>query len=110
VTDGTAARGTTERLAAAHERITDARRRLPDIEKRLAELAGLVITREEAQTALRDFYGVWNNLIPREQARLLKLIFTTVEYDARAGTVSVTFRPTGIAALCRRPPGVEEAA
>jgi len=110
VTDGTAARGTTERLAAAHERITDARRRLPDIEKRLAELAGLVITREEAQTALRDFDGVWNNLIPREQARLLKLIFTTVEYDARAGTVSVTFRPTGIAALCRRPPSVEEAA
>ena len=41
------------------------------------------------------------NLSPREQARVLKLIFATVEYDANAATVAVTFRPTGIAALCR---------
>lgn len=108
VTDGSTARGATERLAAVHERITDARQRLPELEKRFAELEGQVITREEAQAALRDFDGVWNNLIPREQARLLKLVFAAVEWDARASSVSVTFRPTGISALCRR--RTEEAA
>ncbi|MDX9911195.1 MAG: hypothetical protein RBS39_05140 [Phycisphaerales bacterium] len=30
------------------------------------------------------------------------MIFTSVEYDADAATVAVTFRPTGIAALCFR--------
>jgi site-specific DNA recombinase len=107
-TEGMAARGATERLAVVHERIADAHQRLPGLDKRLADLECEVITRDEAQAALRDFDDVWNELIPREQARLLKLIFATVEYDARAGTVSVTFRPTGIAALCKR--RVEEAA
>jgi len=108
VLDGSTAKGTTARLAEVHERITNARQRLPDLDKRLAELEAQTITREEAQASLRDFDGVWNNLIPREQARLLRLIFTKVEYDADSSSVSVTFRPTGIAALCKK--RAEEAA
>ena len=37
-----------------------------------------------------------------------RIVFERVEYDAAASSVSVTFRPTGIAALCKR--RVEEAA
>jgi site-specific DNA recombinase len=49
-----------------------------------------------------DFDGLWQSLIPREQARLLKLLISTVEYDGDASTVSVTFRPTSIRVLIDR--------
>ncbi len=38
-------------------------------------------------------------LTPKEQVRVLELLIERVEYDGEAGTVSVTFRPTGIRAL-----------
>lgn len=91
----------TAKLANAHGRITNSRQRLGEVEARLAEMDATAISRDEARKALKEFDGVWANLSPREQARVLKLIFTTVEYDADAATVAVTFRPTGIAALCR---------
>ncbi|MFO0493007.1 MAG: hypothetical protein ACK51T_11320, partial [bacterium] len=91
----------TGKLAHAHGRITNSRQRLGEVEARLAEMDATAISRDEARKALKEFDGVWANLSPREQARVLKLIFTTIEYDADAATVAVTFRPTGIAALCR---------
>jgi site-specific DNA recombinase len=90
------------RLAQAHERITEGRRRLGEVGARIKEIDGEAITREEARKALKEFDAVWANLSPREQARLLKLLFSSVDYDGKAGTISVTFRPTGIAALSRR--------
>jgi len=105
---GSAERGATERLATVHDRLTHIRQRLPEVEKELAALESEAITREDAKAALAEFDEVWSNLIPREQARLLNLIFERVEYDAATSSVSVTFRPTGIAALCKR--RVEEAA
>ena len=78
------------------------------VETRSAELDADTITREEAAAAFADFDSLWQNLIPREQARLLRLLISTVEYDATAGTVAVTFRPTSIRALLAR--RLEEAA
>jgi site-specific DNA recombinase len=94
--------------AAEIERLTHIRQRLPEVEKELAVLESEAITREDAKAALAEFDEVWSNLIPREQARLLNLVFERVEFDAAGSSVSVTFRPTGIAALCKR--RVEEAA
>ena len=108
VTEDSATPGATGRLAFVHERISAGRKRLPDLDARIAEIDNGAITREEAQGALREFDAVWANLTPREQARVLRLLLSTVEYDADGGTVSVTFRPTGIAALCKR--RLEEAA
>ena len=42
------------------------------------------------------------SLAPREQARSLRLLIERVGYDGRDGTVTVTFRPLGIEALCRK--------
>ncbi len=102
VADEAPTTGVTGLLAHLHERITAARLRLPELDARVAEIDAGMVTRTEAEAALRDFDAVWSNLIPREQARLLRLLLSSVEYDAAAGTVAVTFRPTGIAALCRR--------
>ncbi|MBX3368738.1 MAG: recombinase family protein [Phycisphaeraceae bacterium] len=108
VSDKSGASGVSGRLVQAHERISDGRRRLAEIEARIKTGEGEAIPREEACAALREFETVWANLSPREQARVLKLIFSKVEYDGVASTISVTFRPSGIAALCRRK--LEEAA
>src|SRR5690606_41449874 len=56
----------------------------------------------DAQAAFADFDHLWKNLSPREQARLLKLLISSVDYDGQAGTISVTFRPTSIRSLINR--------
>ncbi|HCT43627.1 MAG TPA: resolvase, partial [Phycisphaerales bacterium] len=63
---------------------------------------GQQIDPDEAKGMLVDFDEVWGNLIPREQARLLKLLIETVEYDSASQSVSVTFRPSGIKSLATK--------
>jgi site-specific DNA recombinase len=108
IADGNPTTAVTSRLAHVHEQITGARKRLGEVDARLGVIDGATITREEAREALHEFDTVWANLSPREQARVLKLLFSKVEYDAATATIAVTFRATGIAALCRR--RLEEAA
>jgi len=92
----------TARIADLHERLSDADQRLPELDARIAELECQTVTQAEARAALADFDSLWESLIPREQARLLNLLISTVEYDGEAGTVSVTFRPTSIRSLINR--------
>jgi len=89
----------TNRMAALHEQLLDIDQRLPTIEERITELVAQAISDKEARTVFSRFDDLWNNLTPREQARLLNLLIEKVEYDGKAGTVSVTFRPTSIRTL-----------
>ena len=57
------------------------------------------LDQEEATRLLAGFEGVWEQLIPREQARVLRLLIEHVEYDSESQSVSVTFRPSGISSL-----------
>jgi septal ring factor EnvC (AmiA/AmiB activator) len=93
---------TTSRIADLHERISAAERRRIELDERIAELERETVSQAEAESAFADFDTLWANLIPREQARLLSLLISTVEYDGEAGTISVTFRPTSIRALIDR--------
>ncbi len=86
-------------IADLNQQTAEADRRLPDLELAIAELEAESVTPAEAQAAFSDFDALWGSLIPREQARLLKLLLTVVEYDGDAGTVSVTFRTTSIRSL-----------
>lgn len=101
VADGATTSNVTSRIADLNERISDAEQRRPELDARMAELERETMSRAEAEAAFADFDSLWNNLIPREQARLLNLLISNVEYDAIAGTVAVTFRPTSINALVR---------
>ncbi|MBN2130105.1 MAG: recombinase family protein, partial [Sedimentisphaerales bacterium] len=98
----------TARMADLHQRLSVAEQRLPELDARVAELEGQTVTQAEAVATFADFDGLWESLIPREQARLLRLLIARVEYDGQAGTVSVTFRPTDIRSLNNR--RTEEAA
>ncbi len=108
ITTGGTTPAETEQIADLNDQIEEAVRRQPELDARIAELNDETVTHEEAKAAFADFDTLWNYLIPREQARLLKLLLSAVDYDAQAGSVSVTFRPTGIRALVQR--RMEEAA
>lgn len=45
-----------------------------------------------AKQEIKSFDGLWGSLIPREQARVLKLLIERVEYDAKKGCVHVKYR------------------
>jgi len=93
---------TTSRIADLHTRLADANRQEPQLKARMAELDSETVTHADAQAAFADFDHLWKNLSPRQQARLLKLLIASVDYDGQAGTVSVTFRPTSIRSLIDR--------
>ena len=102
VADNKTSADVTSRIADLNQRITDADRRLPELERAVADLEAETISQAEAQAAFTDFDGLWESLIPREQARLLQLLLTSVDYDGDDGTVSVAFRPTSIRSLINR--------
>ena len=108
VAKGESAADITARLTELHERLAEADHRLPELESRVAELESQTVSPDQARAVFADFDSLWASLIPREQARLLKLLIEQVEYDGAAGTISVTFRPTGIRALLDR--NLEDAA
>jgi len=102
VTSGKATTDVTAQIADLHARLSASDQRLPDLDSRIAELESQTVTQAEARAVFADFDSLWQSLIPREQARLLKLLISTVEYDGEAGTVSVTFRSTSIRSLIDR--------
>lgn len=87
------------RLADLHERVQSGERRLAEIVDERGRLQGEVIDEDEAIDALRRFDPVWDALTPGEQVRVLELLVERIDYHGADGTVSVTFRPTGIRAL-----------
>ena len=93
---------TVERYEAIRQDILAAIAKLS--ERRATEIhqertAVLVIDPDEVGQALRDFAPVWETLTPQEQTRVVGLLVARVDYDDKAGTVVVTFRPTGIMAV-----------
>ncbi|NJO55652.1 MAG: recombinase family protein [Rhodospirillales bacterium] len=101
-TSGKSSADVTERLADLQTRLLASDQRLPKLNARILALEGQTITQVQARAVFADFDSLWQSLIPREQARLLKLLISAVEYDGDAGTVSVTFRPTSIRSLINR--------
>jgi site-specific DNA recombinase len=57
---------------------------------------------EDLKAALASFDTVWDQLFPRERARILALLIERVVYTRTTGDVSITFRPSGVASLGRR--------
>ena len=87
------------RLADLHDRVAAAERRLRDIRDEIDVLRDGMVGEHEIKSALSDFDGLWAAMSPKEQARVIQLLVEKVVYDGAAGTVSVTFLPSGIRAL-----------
>jgi len=91
--------GTAARLSDLHERIRTGEDRLAQIKSELEILETGRIDENAVRQALTEFDAVWENLAPKEQARVLRLLIDRVEYDGAKGKVAITFRPSGLQAL-----------
>jgi site-specific DNA recombinase len=87
------------RLADLQERLRYAEQRAAEIQTRLDALDHERITEGEVAAALGSFDPVWNALSPREQVRVIHLLIERVDYDGGAGTLAITFHPSGLKAL-----------
>jgi site-specific DNA recombinase len=89
----------TARIADLHERVAKAETQLAEWTKQVEEAERERLEAEDVATAFADFDDVWNALSPREQAQVLALLVSRVEFNAEDSTVAVTFHPSGIRSL-----------
>ncbi|MCC6910145.1 MAG: recombinase family protein [Phycisphaerales bacterium] len=87
--------GTAARLGDLHERIRSGEERLAQIRSDIQAQEANRIDENAVRQALTEFDAVWENLAPKEQARVLRLLIERVEYDGAKGKVAITFRPGG---------------
>ena len=92
-------------LAELHAKAEAAEARLRALSRDVARETASLATKAEVDGALGTFDEVWANLTPREQARVVRLLVSRVDYDGERGSVAITFRDVGLAA-----PAGEEAA
>ena len=65
----------------------------------LQSLQRELIDEADVTTALAQFDTVWQALKVAEQNRLIRLLIERVDYSGEAGTIVVTFQPSGIRTL-----------
>ncbi|MBE0564603.1 MAG: recombinase family protein [Krumholzibacteria bacterium] len=89
------------RLAQLEDEASRLATRLADIAQERAAAADAPLCQEDLTAALGLFTPVWDALYPAERARIIELLVERVEVDGEAGTLAVTFHPTGIKALAQ---------
>jgi site-specific DNA recombinase len=91
---------------AAVTRLAELQTRLTQVEQRLARLRGQMealqqerLDQAAAQEALTGLVPAWETMTPDEQARVVHLLVSRVDYDGRHGKASITFEPLGLKTL-----------
>ncbi|MAT16304.1 MAG: resolvase [Planctomyces sp.] len=86
-------------LARYQEIIRLGEQRMTEIRDELLVLNRQLVDAGEIASACRLFDPLWETLNPREQCRILHMLVQQVAYDGEAGTVAISFHPTGIKSL-----------
>lgn len=102
-----AGENTPEGAVAVQDRIRELDQMATEVRDRIVSLSREIVDEREVAAALSAFEPVWDTLGPKEQARIIHLLVERVDYDGKAGTIAVTFRPNGIKILAQQ---LEEAA
>jgi site-specific DNA recombinase len=89
------------RSADLLERIGAAQKRIDEIDLDLDDLRHQVIDEKDVAGAMAEFDALWESLSPRERSRVIELLIERVDYDGDAGTVAVSFRPTGFKQIAK---------
>ena len=93
---------TVDEIAELQERIRVAEQRATEVREQTVALNRELVDEREVEAALSVFDPVWDTLSPREQARIIQLLVERVDYNGKDGTVSLTFRPSGIKTLAKQ--------
>jgi site-specific DNA recombinase len=98
--------GSGESGGGAVTRLAELQARLAQIEQRLTRLRGqMEVLQQErldeaaATQALSGLVPAWEAMPPDEQARVLHLLVSRVDYDGQQGKASITFQPLGLKTL-----------
>jgi len=89
------------KASEVREQAVKAEQKVTRLAEELIRLKAQQIDRADVAAALSAFDPAWEQLTPKEQARVIRLLVERVEYDGKAATVAVTFHPSGIKALAR---------
>jgi site-specific DNA recombinase len=92
--------------SGAVTRLAELQARLGQIEQRLTRLRGQReawqqerLDEAAATEALSALLPAWPTMTPNEQARVVRLLVSRVDYDGQHGKASITFQPLGLKTL-----------
>lgn len=88
-----------ERLAQVDEALAGLDRCHEELRAERLALRGAVVDEADLRGALVAFEPLWDELVPRERARVLALLVERVTFDGRTNEVSISFRPNGLRGL-----------
>jgi site-specific DNA recombinase len=98
--------GSGEPGGGAVSRLADLQARVGQVEQRLARIRAQVeavrqqrLDEAAATQALAGLDPAWEAMTPGEQARLVRLLVSRVDYDGARGKVAITFHPLGLKTL-----------
>jgi site-specific DNA recombinase len=93
----------TDRLAEVAERSRQISEQIREIEEELADAAKNELRRDQVDAAFAEFQPLWDQLSTRERSELIRSVIKTVEYDGKAGEVTLVFHPESsrLAAECK---------
>jgi len=100
-TGGVATNVIVGRLAEVDEHLSKLDARQSEVIAELAAIASGHVDEADLRATLEQFTPIWDELIPRERARVLRLLISEVRYDGQAGEVTIQFRDNGLRALAR---------
>jgi site-specific DNA recombinase len=84
------------RLGEVDEELQKKANRAAEVRGELAALESRVIDENDLRRAVQAFDPVWDQLFPKEKARIIRLLVEHVTYHAGEGEVRMTFRPSGV--------------
>ncbi|MDP8238401.1 MAG: recombinase family protein [Candidatus Hatepunaea meridiana] len=91
------------RLADLEDRIRFARQRAESLQEEIAKSKTELVDETGLTSELEYFDSIWESLLPRERTRMIHLLIERINYDGENGTLSITFRSTGIKTLVENP-------
>ena len=105
---GPAAETLRDRLAELDDTLAQAEQRSGEIAAELALLDADHVNPSKLRRALAELEPLWDELLPKERARLLALLLEPVVLDAAHGDLAITFRPGGPEAVGTSPQDEEK--
>ena len=82
-----------DRLADLAERQRQIAEQVREIEGEIEEAARDELRRDEVDAAFAEFRPLWDQLNTRERTELLRSVIKSVEFDGKAGEVTLVFHP-----------------
>jgi site-specific DNA recombinase len=97
--DGQTSGGVVSRLAQLQDQLGQVEQRITRLRAQRETVQQERLDEAEATRALAGLDPAWGTMTPDEQARVVRLLVSRVDYDGVQGKVAITFHPLGLKTL-----------